>query len=303
MKTNEAELNLLGFQQVADGETYEAGQHDQRITLMRYAIDSRTILAKKVETHDEVYSISCRAKRGEIPIEIFLSAWLAQLNRIKDVSLDQVDSVFGFVDEPSPLYGGRAFTKAQISQQDIHFLYDNGIGLKLLLSNLQVSDNDYNQSRGFLERFHRDGNILTISCDSLAEKIKCDFPRYIVESSVIKNPRYLDDIEAILSLYDRIVLPIILNDDMELLESIPEKGRVVLFANTECSYNCPDKVCYPSVSRFNKDVTQKPTPKCSIPYAPRLFQFDNDTKMFFDINRYIRMGFIRYKVLTSPEIK
>jgi len=303
MTINKDGFNFLGFQQVEDGETYEAGQHGQRITLVKFAIDSRTPLEKKVQTHEETYSISCRAKRGEVPIEVFLSAWLAQLNRIKDVSLGQVDSVFGFVDEPSPLYGGRAFTDAQISQHDIHFLSDQCIGLKLLLSNLQVSDDDYKQSKGFLERFHREGNILTISCDSLAEKIRYDFPRYIVESSVIKDPRSLDDIKAILSLYDRVVLPIVLNDDMGLSESIPEKDRVVLFANTECSYNCPDKVCYPSVSRFNKDVTQKPTPKCSIPYVLRLFQFDNDTKMFFDINRYIRMGFVRYKVLTSPEIK
>jgi|SRR3989344_4491792 len=120
MKSNEYELNFLRFQRVADGDTYEVGQQCQRITLMRYYIDGRTTLAKKVETKEEIYSISCRAKRGEVPIEIFLIAWFAQLNRIKDVSLDQVDSAFGFVDEHSPLCGRMAFTKAQISQLVVH---------------------------------------------------------------------------------------------------------------------------------------------------------------------------------------
>jgi hypothetical protein len=303
MTSNKNELNFLGFQQVEDSETYEAGEHDQRITIMKYAVDNRRPLKKKVRTNKETYSISCRAKRERVPIGTFLMAWLAQLNRIKDVSFDQIDSVFGFVDEPSPLYGGRAFTNAQISQQDIHFLYDHNIGLKLLLSNLQVNDDDYKQSMGLLKRFHYDGNILSIASDLLAKRIKSDFPKYFIESSVVKEPNSLDNIEDILSLYDGIVLPIILNDDLGLLESISEKERVVLFANTECSYNCPSKVCYPSVSRFNKDVTQKPTPKCSVPSWPRLFQFDHETKMFFDINMYIKMGFTRYKVLTSPEVK
>ena len=100
---NRNKPDFLGFQHVEDGDTYEIEQEGQKIALVKFAIDTRMPLEKKVQTHEERYSISCRAKRGEVPIGFFLNAWLAHLNRLKDVSLEQIDSVFGFVDDVSPL--------------------------------------------------------------------------------------------------------------------------------------------------------------------------------------------------------
>jgi len=235
------------------------------------------------------YTISVRSKqRKPLPVLQYLRENFAT------TPLSQIDSVFGFV-ERSVLYGGRPYLEPELTQDDVQSLYANGIGLRLPLTNHYVTREEYAAERILLEKYHRAGNSVIITNDELAQWVRADFPLYHIEASAIKNIDNLSKLSKALRCYDTVVLPAKANDDMALLELIAEKERIRLFLNAGCAYNCPSRICYPSISEMNKKKSVAIL--CSQTIIVREVRMHD-----FDQKKYVDLGYTRFKLLRSAGI-
>ena len=229
------------------------------------------------------YSVSARGKRRHEPI----ADWI--LARYQ-VALDQVDSVFGFT-EPCALYGGRPYQGEELSRNDIAWMRERGIGFRIPLTNHYVTAREYDRAKFFIERNHEEGNSLIIVNDALAEQAALDFPYYTIEASAIKNIHSQGMLDSALGIYETAVLPASVNRRKSFLEQIQNKDRVRLFANAGCAYTCPARICYESISRYNKGGGREPT-ICSQGMIPR--DVENH---WFDTDALAKAGFSRFKLL------
>ena len=209
-----------------------------------------------------------------------------------NVPLREIDSLFGFV-EPSELYGGRPYRARELSDRDVFDLNNAGIGVRLPMSNHSVERDEYERNLPLFDKYHRPGNFIIVTNDKLATWLRQDFPDYHVDASVIKNIKTHRKIDEALKLYDSVVLPMRLNEDLEFLEKITEKDRIVLFANAGCALTCPAKLCYPSISRFNKGTGDEI--ECSQPIKER----DLLGMVDFPLKPYVDLGFHRFKLLRA----
>jgi hypothetical protein len=183
----------------------------------------------------------------------------------------------------------------ELSAPDVWALYDHGIGFRLPISNSIVSRDEYVEAKPFLGKYHREGNCVIVTNDDLAGWIREDFPLFKIEASAIKNIDTLHKLKQAFDLYDTVVLPAKSNDDVVFLESIKEKDRIRLFLNAGCAYNCPSKICYPSIASMNK--YQGAEFRCSQPLIPR------EVKMHdFDEAGFVAMGFNRFKMLRAGPV-
>jgi hypothetical protein len=232
------------------------------------------------------FTVSARGKPNGIPLRTFLVREFAR------IPLAEIDSVFGFVEHCS-LYGGRKFQGPELTPADVSALYAERIGLRLPLTNHYVEPGEYAASIPFLTKYHRPGNAVIVTNDDLARWIRRDFPHYRIEASVIKNIKTHDRIAAALDLYDTVVLPMELNEDDAFLIQTQDKDRITLFANAGCALTCPSRLCYISVSHFNKaGIGQF---KCSQPIKAR----DLRGMVDFDLAYFQDLGFSRFKVLRA----
>lgn len=231
------------------------------------------------------FTVSGRSKTNDIPILNFLA------KAYRGIPISLVDSVFGFV-ERSTLYGGRIFDGAELTDADVANLYDVGIGVRIPFTNHYATPEEYAASAPILEKYHRPGNAVIVTNDALAGWIRRDFPKYRLEASVIKNLKSYDRIAAALDTYDTAVLPMEICEDDQFLAGIPDKHRITLFANAGCALTCPSRICYNSISKFNKDFTGELL--CSQPLKQRQMRGIIE----FDLNRLQAHGFTRFKVLT-----
>lgn len=206
------------------------------------------------------------------------------------IALDEIDSVFGFVDRCT-LYGGRAYRGPELTPLDLHQLYGAGIGLRLPMTNHFVTPQEYDRAKWVLEKHHLPGNAVICTNDDLAVWIRRDFPQYRIEASVIKNLKSYPRIAEALDLYDTAVLPMELNEDETFLSGLPNKDRITLFANGGCALTCPSHTCYVSFSKFNK--TGSGELLCSQSLKAR----DVRGMLDFDLQHLQALGFSRFKVL------
>ena len=233
------------------------------------------------------YSVSCRSKAPADAVGSFLSIHFPQIRT------ENIDSVFGFL-ERSTLYGGRHFTQAELSDVDVDYLRNHSIGVKLPISNHWVTEREYEQNQGLLEKYNRKGNAVVVVNDDLARWVRRDFPLYSLEASVIKAISTHDNIQRALEIYDTVVLPMHLNNNLRFLDAIRYKDRIRLFSNGGCAYNCPLKLCYKSISKMNK-FTGDAEFKCSQSLLFRhLLGVIN-----FDVERLQQLGFTQFKILRS----
>lgn len=228
----------------------------------------------------ETYSVSVRNKTADQSIIKFIE-------RSFPIGIDQIDSVFGFAEECT-LYGGRVFTTPQLSDGDIKTLNDLGIGFRIPLTN---HFDTFDKSREFLDRYDNGINSVIVTNDEVAKKIRANYG-YRIEASVIKELRTLDDINAALNLYDSVVPPMDLNDDLELLESLP-KEKIRLFVNSWCAYTCPSKICYRSFSKINAGKGGEQL--CSMGLKDRPFIGMHQ----FNVAQLKEMGFTKFKMLVN----
>lgn len=230
------------------------------------------------------FTISGRSKKNDEPVLDYLA------RGFPGIPLKYIDSVFGFV-ERSPLYGGRIFEGAELIPPDVDALYGAGIGVRIPFTNHFAEPHEFAASAPVFEKYHRDGNAVIVTNDALARWVRRDYPRYRIEASVIKNLRTYDKIAQALDLYDTAVLPMDLCEDEAFLAGLPDKSRITLFANAACALTCPSKICYRSISKFNKDGVSELL--CSGHMKAREFRGMVD----FDLQRLVDLGFGRFKVL------
>jgi hypothetical protein len=198
------------------------------------------------------------------------------------------------------LYGGRAFNGRQISDADIDFLYKNNMGIRIPMSSSIVEPGDYEACRFILEKYQRKGNSIIATDDNLAKWIRRDFPLYNVEASVIKDITTQEGIDKALELYDTVVLPMWLYDDLDALNSFKQKDKITLFGNGGCAYNCPAKICYKIISKGNKFKEPRGEGvSCSKKSMPR----PDLGIVEFDIPLLYSMGYKRFKLLRPAQNK
>lgn len=232
------------------------------------------------------YTVSARGKQESEPISRFLR------NNFGNLPLQQIDSVFGFV-ERSTMYGGRMFFDRQLSDSDVQELNDKGIGLRIPFTNHNIERQEYEENRALLEKYHARPNSVIVTNDDLARWVRQDFPDYSIEASVIKNITSLRKLQSALELYDTVVLPMILNYKHDFLKSIEDKDRIRLFANAGCALTCPSRICYASVSVVNKFKGGEF--QCSQSLKKRELMGMVD----FDIEELNALGFHRFKLLRA----
>jgi hypothetical protein len=232
------------------------------------------------------YTISARNKPPDVPVFAFLR------KQYGNVPLREIDSLFGFV-ERSTLYGGRQFLQRELSDRDVAQLNNAGIGIRLPMSNHYVEREEYESNLPLLEKYHLPCNSIIVTNDDLARWIRQDFPDYRIDASVIKNIKTHRKISAARKLYDSVVLPMRLNEDLDFLEKIQAKDRITLFANAGCALTCPSKLCYLSISKINKG--KGGDFQCSQMFKARELEGMVD----FPLQPYIDRGFHRFKLLRS----
>ncbi|MGB5628170.1 MAG: hypothetical protein WBM45_13175 [Woeseiaceae bacterium] len=260
------------------------GRNDIEITSV--APDRIFTQAQPLPPPAATYTVSARGKPPQFPVFAYLR------KNYGNVALREIDSLFGFV-ERSTLYGGRAFVRRELSDRDVYQLNNAGIGIRLPMSNHYVEREEYLENRSLLKKFHKPGNSIICTNDDLARWVRDDFPDYRLDASVIKNLKTYEKIEQAMELYDSVVLPMSVNEDLEFLEKIDDKDKITLFANAGCALTCPSKICYVSLSKMNKGHGGE-------------FQCSRDLKkrelhgmVDFPLEPYIRLGFHRFKLLRA----
>ena len=234
---------------------------------------------------DCVFTVSARSKLPDVPIFRFLR------RQFGDLPLANIGSVFGFV-EPTTLYGGRKYGGRELSERDVAQLNHAEIGIRIPLSNHNASEQEFEQARPLLKKYHFALNSVIVTNDELAKWIRADFPKYRLDASVIKNIDNPKKLEKAFRIYDEVVLPMSSNEDPDFLKSIEGKDRITLFANAGCAFTCPAKTCYVSVSKMNKGDTDE-TFRCSQAIKERhILGMVN-----FELQPLIDMGFNSFKLL------
>lgn len=232
------------------------------------------------------YTLSARGKQENEPIARFLR------NNFGNLPLQQIDSVFGFV-ERSTMYGGRMFFGRQLSDSDVKNLNDAGIGLRIPFTNHTIERVEYEANRGLLKKYHAQVNSVIVTNDDLARWIRQDFPDYAIEASVIKNITSMRKLQPALDIYDTVVLPMTVNYEHGFLKSIEDKDRIRLFANAGCALTCPSRICYASISAFNKFKGDEFRCSQSLKEREQLGMVD------FDLAELNALGFYRFKLLRA----
>ena len=252
--------------------------------------------------------ISCSARKNW---QYHIKDWIdfqrshAKIHSNFQFEYKDIDYAFGQVESSSTLWGGRIYDGINLTKIDIYWLYDNGIGLKLPLSNKFISNDAYLEAKPLLKQYHRKGNAIITSTDKLAKHIKDDFPDYEIEASCIQDVIDTEKLEKkiALGLYNTIVLPIHMNDDTTFLKSIKDKEKIRLFLNAECSYTCPKKVCYGTTSRINTGKQDKMMCSFWDLGMERTFYKDNIdwNNFYFDKLKFDKIGIKKYKLVPSWE--
>jgi|SaaInlStandDraft_4_1057021.scaffolds.fasta_scaffold20724_2 hypothetical protein len=234
-------------------------------------------------------TVSCRGK----PNNMEMSEWLSQYQVYAPL---EVSGVYGFMEETSPLYGGRIYSGAEITKKDVEFLKSNSLQLKINLTANTATREEFLKSRELLNAYYYKGNVISVVSDNLATWIKEEYPNYIVEASVIKNTKF-SQVSEVLTKYDQVVLPMYMNDDLEKLEKLEDKDRIILFANAGCGYTCKHQICYSSVSKINKGEIPLEEYMCSQSLKPREVFGLKD----FDVTKLKELGFNNFKYLTVSQ--
>jgi len=239
------------------------------------------------------FTLSNRLLSDELDVVNYINKYFSFIN------LSQVETFFGFTQEFSPLYGGRGFSNVNaMNAKQVLELDANEIGLSLTLTNNYFSENDYKKSLALLNRHHKKGNSIVCENNQLAHRIKEEFPLYTLKASLIKDLNNYEKVKEALELYDYVVIPMEMNDDDDFLKSLPQKERIILFANANCAYNCSSRICYSAISK-GMIGKEKPQITCSKDILPR----DQLGHVFFDVKKLHSFGFTHFKLVPNIEVK
>lgn len=163
----------------------------------------------------------------------------------------QIHSVFHFPQVFSPLFGGRPFRGAHITDMQLSELRERGVFFDIPLSNHNFSDAAYRKTLPLLQRYHQKGNGIICTNDELARRVRMDFPEYKLRASAIKRLETAEAVHEALGLYDFVTLPPKLSLDAQFLAALSPKDRVIPFANHACAVWCNHGKCYQKASERN----------------------------------------------------
>jgi len=249
------------------------------------------------------FSVSVRGKTLKDPIKLFLT------DSYPETPISDIDSVFGFLIESTPLYGGRNYyvnpwvtrkRVPELSARDVEALKELKIGLRVPLTSLFVTEKEYENSAPFFERLKTVYSpTALVARDELARAIRRDYPWLKIEASVIRDLRTVSSIERALETYDSVVPAFEAHEDLDLLDKLP-RDKTRLFANVSCERACPARICYAYFSRVNKNPRDGVDlgPPCS-QSIERLSKATTPTGGMtrYPIERYKEMGFDKFKLL------
>lgn len=244
--------------------------------------------AASYKSTDIGYTASARNLESWMSVADFIAAMYPFVER------SQIESLYGFAHLFSPLYGGRTY-KPDYAFRRHHLaeMKELGIGVSLNLTNHFFMPDAYERSLPLLETLHAKGNSITCFNHDLARRLRADFPLYELKASIIRGLKTQARLEAMLPLYDKLVVPMDLNDDADFLAGLPEKDRIILFANASCAYNCPNRSCYVGFSQ--KNMGMEVTSLCSMATHERV----DLGKVFFDMDAFVDMGFRHFKLVPA----
>jgi collagenase-like PrtC family protease len=206
--------------------------------------------------------------------------------------LENVVSVFGFVKDYSPLYGGRPYLKRKaLSWQHLKNLSKNNVGFMLTLTNHYFDEDKYQQTIPILERLNQSINSIICTHDDLAKRVRKDFPELSIKASVIKNLQSNEEINKALEIYDFVTLHPRMNDKPEFLQSIEQKDKVLLFASIRCLYHCNKNGCFQYISDNMKEKPDRNSWYCqndrrNRPELRKLTQFDLSDERYRDFQYF-----------------
>lgn len=234
------------------------------------------------------YTVSGRGLGEDITVRAYLKASFHYINT------EQIESLFAFVDQHAPLYGGRVYQpEYAVRASHLAEMEAMGIRLSLPMTNHFFDRQAYEASLPVLAAHHRRGNSVIFVNDEFARQVKQDFPLYTRKASVIKRLIAPKTFANAFDLYDIVVLPMDWNDDLDFLRRLEPKDRIQIFADASCAYTCPAKICYRSVSRINRGEAEPKDFECS---QTDVFREQYGT-VFFDIDRYAEMGYHHFKLV------
>ena len=255
----------------------------------------RTTFTRQIKNSRSNFSVSGRLIRQDMRADQYLSIFYPYL------SINQIKEVYGFAINYSRLYGGRSFKRTTlIRKNQLHDLKNLKIGFSLALTNHHFDEKSYIETCQLLKILNQSGNSITCTNNELARAIKKDFPKFKIKASMIKNLDTKEKIEEELDLYDFAVIPMNKNDDDSFLESLPQKERIVIFANANCAYNCPSRICYKAISDdfLINNQYNNINSICSKRTMPR----PNLSHIFFDIEKFERLGFVNFKLVPENNV-
>jgi len=214
------------------------------------------------------------------------------------LDIEQIKSVFGNAVYPSRFYGGRTYNlEHSLTDAHIRTLNEQGKGVTFTLTNHYFNEDVYQANQYFLQKHHRQGNGIVCTNDELAKRLRNDFPDYTLKASLIKHLNTVEKVTRALKIYDRVIIPMNKNDDDDFLQQLPEKSRIVLFANANCAYNCTARTCYAAISQVFWGLEKKS--KCSKDWLPR----PDLWLSFFDVEKFGQMGFQHFKLVEHMDDK
>jgi len=239
------------------------------------------------------FTISNRMLEKNMNIDTYIKTYYSFID------ISQVESLFGFTQEFSPFYGGRGFNSVySMDKEHLKQLDDDNLGLSLTLTNQYFNDDDYQKHISLLQKHHKLGNSIVCENDTLAKQIKKDFPLYKLKASLIKDLNNYEKVQKAFEIYDYVVIPMEMNDDDEFLKSLPNKDKIILFANANCAYNCTSRICYSSISKAISGK-EKPAISCSKDVLPR----DQLGHVFFNVKKLHSFGYTHFKLVPNLSVK
>lgn len=232
------------------------------------------------------YSVSGRMLKPDRDVATYLDTYYYFVNPA------QIESLFGTYPFPSRLWGGWGFDEGSaMNDRHIEQMRGLGIGIALTVTNHFFDEAAYRESWPMFEKLQAPCNSLIITNDALARRVRADFPAYKLKASITKHVQTVERLKRMYELYDYVLFPMDKNDDDALLETIPEKERIILFANAGCAYLCPARTCYLGNSQgiCGKEVTSR----CSKTRFPR----EHLPYTIFDVKKLWGMGFSFFKLI------
>lgn len=194
-----------------------------------------------------------------------------------------VDEVYGFAPEQLRLYGGRGPGMDDgLSDRQLAYLRERGIVFSMNLTNHHFNEEAYAEALPTLRRLHVDGNSIVCTNDTLAQRLRNDFPKYKLKASVLKHLNTKARIDAALQLYDSVVVPIFLSDNEAFLQSLEQKDRIVPWATAWCAYTCRQWTCWHIASnkwmrvgeQNQPDPVERRCQECRAKTVPMAFRLD-----------------------------